>query len=46
MIAYLAAMAGLTVEAFLLSRKDGLKAIDKLRLFYAAAYIAKKEATQ
>jgi hypothetical protein len=46
MIAYLAAMAGMTEAEFIQDRRDGLKAIDQLRIFYAAAYIAKKEATQ
>ena len=42
-ISYLARMEGLTEDQFLKSREKGLKAIDHLRMFYAAAYIAKRE---
>jgi len=44
LIAYLAAMENMTVEQFFTDRKDGLKAVDNLRIFYASAYLAKKGA--
>lgn len=39
---YLADMAEMSIDDFRADRNGELKAIDKLRLFYASAYIAKQ----
>ena len=40
---YLARMAEMDWENWKESRKNGLKAIDKLRIFYLSQYLAQKE---
>ena len=44
LVEYLAAMDNETIEEFLKDRAGKLKAVDKLRMFYAAQYEAKKDA--
>jgi len=40
---YLSKLEKISLSKFLLSRRTGLQAIDKLRLFYYAQYKAKQE---